>query len=324
MTKSKRKQLLLVYRRGAFVKSNKGDNFIMSEIKNPSIKLKEELMQKDYDDINYLRELCINVDDVSLKLELEYKVDKSKNKHLKDINEFMYYDDDLLIGYIGICDFGGDNLEANGMVHPDYRINGVFTKLFSLVKDEWNKRYKKSMLLLSDNNSISGLRFIKKECCIYDHSEYEMLLKNNFIQEKRVSDIKLKIATADDAKEISYQNSIYFGIEYNGESFAFPEEGEKSFIYLAMVDNTIIGKVHLEINKGIGGIYGLGVLTKYRSKGYGRQILIMAIEKLKEKNSNEIILQVEVKNSNALNLYKSCGFEETSIMDYYRMTIQNS
>lgn len=293
----------------------------MLEIKNPSIKLKEYIEKNDYEDINALKEICTKIDNISLKLEIDFKINKpkKKKKNIENINEFMFYDDDILIGYIGICNFGGHTLELSGMVHPDYRRNGVFTKIFSLVKDELNKRNTKNIFLLSDSNSIAGINFIKKVSNIYDHSEYEMFIKKDFVQEKVLSHVELRNATINDAKEISWQNSIYFGIEYNGEVFSMPEEGEESFIYLAVVNNIIVGKVHLEINKGIGGVYGLGVLPEYRSKGCGRQILIMAIEKLKEKNSNKIMLQVEIKNKNALNLYKSCGFEETSIMDYYRM-----
>ncbi|MPN31713.1 hypothetical protein SDC9_179187 [bioreactor metagenome] len=44
-----------------------------------------------------------------------------------------------------------------------------------------------------------------------------------------------------------------------------------------------------------------------------------AIEILKEKGAKDIMLQVEAKNSNALSLYKSCGFEETSTMNYYEL-----
>ena len=73
------------------------------------------------------------------------------------------------------------------------------------------------------------------------------------------------------------------------------------------------------MSSDVGGIYGLGVLPEHRGKGFGRAILMMAVEKLKEANAREIKLQVVTENSNALNLYKSCGFVETSIMDYYEI-----
>ncbi|ABR50794.1 GCN5-related N-acetyltransferase [Alkaliphilus metalliredigens QYMF] len=105
------------------------------------------------------------------------------------------------------------------------------------------------------------------------------------------------------------------------EGLILPEEEEKRgmTIYLAEKDQQIIGKVNLQLSTKIGGIYGLGVLPEYRGKGFGRAILMMAIEKLKEANAGEVMLQVAAENANALNFYKSCGFMETSIMDYYKI-----
>lgn len=100
-----------------------------------------------------------------------------------------------------------------------------------------------------------------------------------------------------------------------------PEDEEKRgmTIYLVEKDQQIIGKVHLQLISGIGGIYRLGVLPEHRGKGIGRAILRMAIEKLKEANASEIMLQVATENANALNLYRSCGFMETETMDYYEI-----
>lgn len=296
------------------------------QIENPTIKLKEQLDQNDFNDINILKDLCIQMDKLSLKLEIDYKLNKTKRKSesINNINEFMFYDENNIIGYIGINQFGRGTLEINGMVHPEYRRKGVFKKLFSLVKDEWYRRNSQSMLLLSDANSIAGIEFIKGVCGNYDHSEYEMFLKMDVKQELKLNTINLRKAANTDAKEIAWQNSIYFGIPYNGEDFSMPEDDDcDSAIYIAEVNSIIIGKVHYEVNDGIGGIYGLGVLPEYRSKGYGREILIMAIEKLKDKKSNEIMLQVDAINKNALNLYKYCGFEETSTMDYYKLDKNN-
>lgn len=296
-------------------------NEIKNKIENPIIKLKEDLQQSDYDDINSLKELCLKDDKTSLKLEIDYKLNKIKENRegINNINEFMFYNENSLIGYIGVNQFGGGTLEINGMVHPKYRRKGVFEKLFSLVKDEWHKRNSQSMLLLSDANSIAGIEFIKKICGNYDHSEYEMYLRKDVKHISKLNTITLRKATKEDGKEIAWQNSIYFGIEYDGEEFSLPEEYD-SVIYIAEVNNIVIGKVHFEVNDGVGGIYGLGVLPEYRRKGYGREILIMAIERLKEKNPNEIMLQVDVQNKNALELYKYCGFEETSTMEYYKLS----
>lgn len=174
------------------------------------------------------------------------------------------------------------------------------------------------MLLLSDNNSISGQKFIKATGASFDNSEYEMFLKNKVKQNTIVHDIVLRKATNKDAKEIAVQDSIYSNVEFEEKDICmFEEEKCGAITYIAEINNKAIGKVRLEICDGVGGIYGFGVLPKYRGKGYGRDILILSIEKLKEKNLKDIMLQVSVKNRNALNLYKSCGFEETYTMNYY-------
>jgi ribosomal protein S18 acetylase RimI-like enzyme len=309
------KKCLLIIRRGI--------TKIMGEIKNPYIKLKERLDKNDYEDINNLQRLCLETDKTALKLEIDYKLSRAEGKldNLNNINEFMYYEGDKLIGYIGIGQFGGATLEVNGMVHPEYRRRGVFKRLFSLVKDEWGKRQLPKMLLLSDNNSISGQEFIKATGASFDNAEYEMFLRSKSKQNAIVKHVVLRKATNKDAKEIAVQDSIYSNVEFKEADISMPEEEEEcgAITYIAEINDKIIGKVRLEICDGLGGIYGLGLLPEYRGKGYGRELLILSIEKLKEKSPKDIMLQVVTKNKNALNLYKSCGFEETSTMDYYEV-----
>ena len=292
----------------------------------PRIKIKENLNFDDYKDIGELHKICAQNDQTSLKLELDFKLNRagSKSDRPDERNEFLYYDDHKLIGYIGICSYGGNGIEVNGMVHPDYRRQGVFTELFSFVKDEWAARAYPNMLLLSDNNSASGLGFIKHTGAVHDHSEYEMYLNYNSKQEAKVKHVVLRKATNEDAKEIAQQNFIYFEEEFDQEqeeNVLLPEDEERygSLIFLAEAQGKTIGKVHLEKIEKTGGIYGLGVIPEHRRKGYGREILLLSINILLEKDSDNIMLQVATKNKSALNIYKSCGFEETSTMDYYKM-----
>ncbi|MOA62232.1 ribosomal-protein-alanine N-acetyltransferase [compost metagenome] len=63
----------------------------------------------------------------------------------------------------------------------------------------------------------------------------------------------------------------------------------------------------------------MGVLPEHRRQGYGRDMLVMAIQKLIEQKAESIHLQVATENGNALDLYKSCGFIEASTMDYFQL-----
>ena len=138
----------------------------------------------------------------------------------------------------------------------------------------------------------------------------------------------MRKAVNADARDVVRQNAIYFESEREQESeeagfenIILPEEEKRGMtIYIAEKDGQIIGKVHLQLIHGIGGIYGLGILPEYRGLGLGRALLLDAILKLKDANADKIMLQVEAKNGKAISLYKSCGFMETSVMAYNELT----
>lgn len=293
-------------------------------IQQPSLKVKNHLTPIDYEDIKNLIKYCSEKEKITLKLELDYKMKSTeKSENIERMNEFMFYDNKTLIGYIGICQFSGEALEVNGLVHPHYRRMGVFHHLFSLVKDEWYKRKTQDMLLLSDHNSFSGIEFIKQTSAQYENSEYEMFLKDELVKSEFKSDIlTFRKATNKDAMEIARQNSIYFDMILDGIDLILPEEEANRGvdIYIVELGEIVVGKVQVGVDDDIGGIYGLGVLPQYRRKGFGKEILLKAINKLREKQVKEIMLQVAVKNKHALNLYKSCGFVEQSTMDYYKLS----
>lgn len=283
--------------------------------------MKSNINTKDSGEIKKLEYICIKSDQISFKLELDYKLNtlKQESDNIDKINEFMLYEGNTLIGYLGICDFGGDALEINGMIHPSYRKRKLFTKLFTLANDEFQKREKNTMLMLSDNKSVCGIQFIKSVCELYDHSEYDMVLKKDIKYEFKFDNLILRKAELDDAAMVAKMNSLFWGTNLNDDDPSIIENILDGTTYIAEFNNEIIGKIRLENIEGVVGIYGFGVLPEYRRNGYGAEILNMSLELLKKQNAKVITLQVETKNRNALNLYKSSGFEENYVMDYYKI-----
>ena len=234
------------------------------------------------------------------------------------------------------------------MVDPDYRRFGIFTTLLSQVKAELSKRSVPSMLLLNDPLSRSGKAFIQSLDVNLEHTEYEMFLKLPWKIERPEAikkGIQLRKATNQDADEVARQNDIYFNNEAMGregttlqvgtgtdrkpateavqERRLLPEKRGMTIYLATLADGETIGKIHLEYRQGKGGIYGLGVLPAHRNKGYGRALLLSGVEKLLQSGAQVIYLQVNAVNENALKLYKSCGFEVTSAMDYFRLRLRS-
>jgi len=295
---------------------------------------KQYISDADYTQISALQRVCEDAEGIALKLELDYKLADAQNRKelINDptVNEFMCYHEDTLIAYLGICGFGEqtDPLELTGMVHPDYRRMGIFRTLSEQALAECRRRNTRLALGLCDRKSEAGQAMLHKRSDALHHTEYEMVLqgKPEAPGEDQLRGVNLRKAVNADAAELARQDSIYFGEEFGQGTEAaskayvkMPEEEEKRgfIIYLAVKNGAVIGKVNLQISNGLGGIYGLGVLPEERGKGYGRAILRLAVQKLIEAGAETVYLQVLTDNEKALALYRSCGFETRSVMDYF-------
>ena len=296
----------------------KGDLKMCEKVFDQSIGLKQYLSEKEYKEINQLKEICSLKDKTNLKLELDYKLNIHKHSEigLKNINEFFYYVEGVLVAYIGISSFGNNTAEINGMTHPDWRRKGIFKKLFELAIQECQKRNFNKILLLADRNSISGLEFIKVNGGNYSFSEYRMKRLGEYT-EKNINSIYLREAKKHDKDEIARQDAMFFGKGEQYESFLEEGENPSEITYMIELKGEIIGKIRVEYGDNSAFIYGFGIISEFRGKGYGKATLRTVLKLINEKDIYSIELDVECKNDTALNLYKACGFQEKSVMDYY-------
>lgn len=88
---------------------------------------------------------------------------------------------------------------------------------------------------------------------------------------------------------------------------SFFDEGMED-VYILVQNGELIGSVALKGNE----IDDLLVDIEYQGKGYGRQILLWALENI---NSGNILLHVAEWNARAVRLYKSVGFEVTKTIE---------
>jgi GNAT superfamily N-acetyltransferase len=78
--------------------------------------------------------------------------------------------------------------------------------------------------------------------------------------------------------------------------------------YIAYKNGQAIGILNLNTTKGL--ISNVGVDPQERGQGYGRQIMLFGLEKLKKSGREQAYLRVHVKNKPAVHLYESLGFEK--------------
>jgi len=78
--------------------------------------------------------------------------------------------------------------------------------------------------------------------------------------------------------------------------------------YFADKDQQTIGVLDFNPNRGL--VSNVGVDPRQRGKGYGRQIMLFALQQLKNSGCKEAYLRVHIENKPAIHLYESLGFKK--------------
>src|SRR5205807_2273524 len=90
-------------------------------------------------------------------------------------SDFLYYADGNLVGFLPMFSFNVQEAEFSGMVHPQYRRQGIFTSLFNAAREECQSRGLSKVLLIVPTAAQSGQAFARQLAASYDHSEYKMV-----------------------------------------------------------------------------------------------------------------------------------------------------
>jgi ribosomal protein S18 acetylase RimI-like enzyme len=318
---------------------------------------KQGLTEMELEEIAHLAQLCNTEDGLDLKLNWETLRGRSKSES----NDFLYYEQNALIGFLGLYAFNSREAEVSGMVHPTYRRRGIFTQLLSVAQDEIRRRHIPTVLFIVEHTSTSGQAFVRQLTTTYDHSEYKMLLEQfqqpaGFderlqFREARIDDLPaLKHITAeafgmaDDEVDWYSRHALenparryYLATLSNVVILQYPESGSKAqddqstsyssspkAVYMDAANvstEVVIGKLDVSLGEQSAFIYGFAVLPEYRGRGHGRQILARTIQELLAQGRERIALEVATQNRNALSLYQSCGFRETGSYDYYAFAV---
>ncbi len=289
--------------------------------KNNVVLAKKGLNDIDFKAISELESICNKHDNSKLRLNWDMLKERSKN----EANDFLYFVDDKLIGYLGMYILNRSEAEVSGMVHPEYRRKGIFSSLVSAANKECMNRKIPKFLFFCENTSETGAQFLESIGAKYKISEYEMKLDDKKFNKIDKSTLKFRKAEAEDTDLRIKILSACFDYEPK-DKVAFTKllQDKNRLIYVAEVEDEIIGNISASKNDGKSYIYGVGILPEYRGKGYGKQMLSLIVEKIMEEPYSEITLEVACNNENALTLYKKCGFEVVTSYDYYELFINNN
>jgi ribosomal protein S18 acetylase RimI-like enzyme len=271
-------------------------------------------------EIETLANICNAYEQLDLKL--NWNILRSRPQD--ETNDFLYYDQGELVGYLALFSFNPHEAEVSGMILPSRRRQGIFTTLLEAARKECRQRHLSTLLLIIEHVSSSGQSLAASLHAYHEHSEYKMVLEQSAQPIQLTSSpLQFRQAQMEDIPALTHITSVSFGIpEHEIDGYTADKLHDLSpLYYVAFVDNVCVGKIDVTLRDREAFIFGFGVLPAYQRRGYGKQILFQTIQAIQSKGGYQISLEVETKNEHALGLYHSCGFKQTARYDYYQLAI---
>ncbi|WP_099156690.1 GNAT family N-acetyltransferase [Virgibacillus ndiopensis] len=271
------------------------------------------LTTKQLKDIEELQRICDSRDKIQLKLNWDMLRTREDNEN----NDFFHYENGELVGFLGLYGFGS-KIEICGMVHPHYRRKGIFSRLLTVSMKLITKHDNTTILLNAPSASFTAQNFLEKYPCRYTFTEYQMKwVTTDLLSDEEVT---LRKAKPDDLDSEVRLDVLCFGFsetdakQYNERI----KNDETQQFYMIDYHKKNVGKLRIAHTDGEAWIYGFAVLPQFQGMGIGRKALSKSII-LENRKGYPIFLEVEAKNSHALGLYESCGFQIFHSQDYYKV-----
>ncbi|MFD6209801.1 MULTISPECIES: GNAT family N-acetyltransferase [unclassified Peribacillus] len=273
------------------------------------------LNEKQLEDIRILQQECERGD---FTLKLNWETLRSRNGVNK--NDYLHYEGLKLVGFLGLYEFGS-KVEMCGMVHPDFRRQGIFTKLMDDAMRNAMQRDYKLIILNSPAHSHSGKGFLKQLPCEFAFSEFQMKWSQTELDD--YEDAVVRPSRSGD-EETEIQLDI--------QCFQFTEKEARDYYQRILYEATLktmiiekdgraVGKIRVDHSGREAWIYGFSIFPKYQGSGLGTKVLKKIVAEQCQPGY-DIFLEVEATNAHALRLYESCGFKTIQRQDYYSYKLQ--
>jgi len=252
-------------------------------------------------------------------------LDTSLNYDQEMKSLFLFYADNILVSVLSIFMPLANQAEISGFTLPEHRRKGYFKELLNKAIEELKNYEKIDLLFVCEPQSVDGKEFIRKYGAKLDFTEYFLRYKGFQVEagKRHFPEIKLQEAGLTDLDAIIDLSRQIFNDEYENAKSIIEKSikaGDRTQ-YLAILNGHPIGIGAVSIERDEASIFGLGISPQFQGKGFGKELLNLILNDLKNKNIKNIVIEVDSNNKNAFHLYCKCGFEAETSFDYYRKCI---
>lgn len=280
------------------------------------------LNQSQLDDIQRLADSCNQFEGLTMKLNWNHL----QQRPIHEMNDFLYYVEDKLVGYLALYIFHSQEVEISAMTAPGYRRQNIFKQLLAVAQQEVAGRAIPKILFICERISPAVTSTMQAIGAQYDFSEYKMTLQQAIKPLPLPVNLSLRPVQAEDITALSRMDELCFNMPAKESASQYQKDLANPWRDMSVItlNGQAIGKIRVSVGIGETYIGGFCLLPEQRGRGYGKAILSHLTVQLAEASHHPIVLEVAVHNERALSLYTGCGFAISTAFDYYRLAVNPS
>lgn len=236
--------------------------------------------------------------------------------------DVLLWDQDHLIGYLGVFFYKLDCPEVVLLVDPQHRHQGVARLLLNKLNELLAQFELDRYLLISASADFDQVlqRYGAKQTRV----EFVLqLFKWQIDGEQKI--LTVRQATHDDLEKLLelHQQCFASPIERNRKRFAGYLEQPDSPVYLFFYRDVLIGKLHMYTDTEVIRLYDICVLPAYQGQQFGFALMQCWYNMVKQDIKKPPVLEVLSNNIPALKLYQKCGFKIVTKLTYWQLYFCN-
>jgi ribosomal protein S18 acetylase RimI-like enzyme len=224
--------------------------------------------------------------------------------------------DNTIISFIGLmpvsklqtkdCPENDNSVELTGFTLVQYRHKGLFTMLLNTVMAELNR-----LNIKVYSAGKLDFPFIENQ---YICSDY--MLELDLSKEK----VRFNLNSAYEAV-LAASNILEPEItEYSYDAENEAEASEAEYTYVLSDPDNAYGLLKLSVEDNYACLHHVIVRRRFRGFGYGKRLLLGALNMFSENFYGRVLLHVTADNKPALHIYEAAGFQTIQQTDTYSVT----
>lgn len=140
-----------------------------------------------------------------------------------------------------------------------------------------------------------------------------------------IDHISVRSMEEQDIEQILLIEQCSFPAPWTSNAYLSELKNKFASYFVLLNQEQVIGYAGMWLFAGESHITTIAVHPDYRSRGYGRLLMVTLIEHSLKHNVDTMVLEVRVSNNTAIRLYHSLGFKKIGMRrNYYKETHEDA